>query len=163
MWENIAHSFSYLPPELATFLLAMTPYGELRLSIPVAYFFYDLPLWQTYWISVVGNMIPPLLIMWLAEPFNDYVKGRSGFWGKNWAITLNRVRSKFNKKYGRWGLLGLFLFVAIPLPTTGAWTGALIAFLFGFPVKKSLAIILAGVLTAGVAISIIVSTTYAIF
>lgn len=162
MFENFATALTSLPPTVATFLLAMTPYGELRLSIPIAYLVYDLPLWQSYIISVIGNMVPPLIIMLLAEPFNEFIKNRSGFFGAKWAITLNRVRTKFTHKYEKLGLVGLLLFVAVPLPTTGAWTAALIAFLFGFPFKKSLLMIFSGVLIAGLLISLIVALPTAI-
>jgi uncharacterized membrane protein len=153
MLDTLAH----ISPQLATILLAMTPYGELRLSLPVAYFFYDLPLWQSYFWSVLGNMVPPLVILLLADPFNNFVRGRSGFLGKKWAILLITVRQKFNKKYEKYGLIGLLLFVAIPLPTTGAWTASLIAFILGFPFKKSILAIFGGIIIAGAVISFVIT------
>jgi len=150
-------SLSNFSPQLSTFLLAMTPYGELRLSLPIAYFFYDLPIWQSYLWSVLGNMIPPLVILLLADPFNDFLRGRSGYLEKKWAILLITVRQKFNKKYEKYGLIGLLFLVAIPFPTTGAWTASLIAFILGFSFKKAFPVIFGGVIIAGLVVSFLIT------
>lgn len=148
MIQAIISFFSQFPPELATILLAMIPLGELRLALPVAVLAYKLPWWQAIFWSVLGNMVPVICILAFAGPFHRFVEIRSGFLGKHWAKALARAQAKFAGDYAKYGLLGLMIFIAVPLPMTGAWTGALAAFVFGIPIKKSWPYVLGGVVIA---------------
>ncbi|MDD4477186.1 MAG: small multi-drug export protein [Patescibacteria group bacterium] len=138
------------PPELATFFLAMIPIGELRLAIPVSIAAYHLAPWEAFVWSVAGNMVPVAFILFFAERFNKWVEKNSGFlFGKAWVRYLRRAQEKFAKDYEKYGLIGLAIFVGIPLPLTGAFTGALAAFVFGIPMRKAMPYIFAGVIMAG--------------
>lgn len=138
-----------MSPELQTLFLAITPFGELRLSIPVALEVFHLSLWSAWFWSVLGNMIPVAILLLVLNPLSVFltkhfrsVKRCLDWW-------LEHVRGKFQKKYLRWGILGLVIFVAIPLPMTGAWSGAVAAHLFGIPSRWSFWLILLGVMIAG--------------
>lgn len=136
--------------ELQTFFLAMLPLGELRASIPVALAVYNLNWFWALFISVLGNLVPPVLILlflsrvsaWLSKHFAVFEK----FF--NWLFT--RTRRDKAQKVAKYGPFALFLFTAIPLPFTGAWTAALVAFVFGVPIKKALPFIAGGIFIAGI-------------
>ncbi len=140
--------FQNVPPELATVLIAMIPIGELRGALPIALTSYGLPLVQAYLLAVIGNLIPVLFILWLIEPVSKFLR-RWKIWDKFFTWLFERTRKKFYTKHEKWGDAALILFVAIPLPVTGAWTGSLAAWLFGINKGKALGLITIGVLIAG--------------
>lgn len=149
----IVEAFSgKLPHELIIFLVSMIPILELRGSILAAGFM-NVSFLPTYIAAVIGNMLPiPFILLFIKKIFE---------WMKT-TKHLGKIANRFEKralskraqidKYGGWGL---FLFVAIPLPGTGAWTGALIAALLGMKPLKSLGWILLGVMTAGLVMSLL--------
>lgn len=150
MTQAIVAFFSSFPPEVATFLMAMTPVGELRLALPVALLGYHLSLAEAFYLAVIGNMIPPTIILLGAARFHKWIEKKSGFFAKGWVNYLAKVHKKFSGQYEKYGLLALALFVGIPLPMTGAWSGAIAAFLFGFSAKKAWPYIFVGVIISGV-------------
>ncbi|MFA6391757.1 MAG: small multi-drug export protein [Patescibacteria group bacterium] len=152
---DYAGLFNNISPEWATVLIAMLPIAELRASIPIALGVYDLPVLESYFLSVAGNIFPVIFILWLLEPFSRWLSAHSKFFKKFFDWLFLRTRKKFAAKYEKWGLLALAIFVAIPLPATGAWTGAIAAFLFGIPFKKSIVSITLGVMIAGVIVTLI--------
>lgn len=145
-----AHNVS---PQIINFIIAMVPLLELRGSILVAGSILHLPFVQTYITAVIGNMLPiPFILLFIEKIFAlmKKVKGIKKF--PEWIEAKAMKKSEQIEKYG---YLGLFLFVAIPLPGTGAWTGSLLAVLFGMKPKKSLLFIFLGVLTAGLIMSLV--------
>lgn len=159
MTNIIVSWFSSFTPEVATFLMSLTPFGELRLALPVALLAYHMPLAKAFYISVIGNMVPPTIILFFAAPFHKWIECQSGFWSKRWVNYLAKLQKKFSGKYQRYGLFALILFVGIPLPMTGAWSGAIAAFIFGLPPKKAwpyifVGVIMSGVITASVALGL---------
>lgn len=145
--------FEGIPKEVATVLTAMTPIGELRAALPIALTVYEMPLWQAYVLSVIGNMVPVALIIWFFDPIAEFLMKHSKFFKKFFEWLFERTRKKNREKFEKWGALALITFVAIPLPVTGAWTGSLAALLFGVPFKKAFPTILAGVMIAGVIVA----------
>lgn len=146
--------FKNFPPQLSALLIAMLPVGELRAAIPIALKYYKLSYFSAYFWSVIGNMIPAFLIIKYIGRISDYLSKKSKFFNKLFGWLFERTRKKFNHHYDKHGMLALALFVAVPLPATGAWTGSLAAWLFDLPPKKSLAYIFMGVLIAGVIVSL---------
>jgi len=147
--------FQNFPPEIATLLIAMLPIAELRAAIPVALIGFDMPVWSSYLWAVIGNLIPAILLLWLLEPVSKWLMDHSRVFNNffNWVFT--RTRKKFTSKAAKYGtFITLVLFVAIPLPITGAWTGTAAAFLFGIPFKKSFTAIVIGVLIAGMVVTL---------
>lgn len=137
---------------LTVLLIAMTPVMELRAAIPVGVAS-GLDLWLSIFVSVIGNIIPVPFIILFIEKIFEWMN-RYDFFKK----IVGKMEEKVDKKrdvvdkYGYWGL---FLFVAIPLPGTGAWTGSLVAALLKMKVKKSFLYIVLGVVSAAIIVSLI--------
>ena len=139
------------PPWLCTLIISMIPIIELRGAIPVAIFALGMPWYWAFLISIVGNIIPIPFIIWFIRPIFNWLK-RFKFFAKiiSWQEKkVEKNAEKVNKNVKR----GLFAFVAIPLPGTGAWTGSMIASFLNFDNKKAFWPIALGVLTAGVIIT----------
>lgn len=139
----IATWFAGLPPELPVFIVAALPIGELRAAIPLGVFL-GLSVWAAVFWSLLGNALPILLIYAFGNTWLYLVEREKGFFHRLTDRVLKRTHNAFAGHYGKWGLLALTIFVAIPLPLTGAWTGALAAFLFGIPFKKAFPLIFLG-------------------
>jgi uncharacterized membrane protein len=140
---------------LKLLLTAMTPIGELRAAIPIGLTAFNLGVIETYIISVIGNMIPILFIIFLLEPTSNFLSKHFKFfkWFFNWLF--EHTRKRHSHKFEVLEEITLVMFVAIPLPVTGAWSGALASFVFGIPPKKSLPLIFLGVLIAGIIVTLI--------
>ncbi|MFH1401845.1 MAG: small multi-drug export protein [Parcubacteria group bacterium] len=149
-------------PELQTFFLAMTPIGELRISIPTALTIFHLDVIRAYLFSVLGNLVPVVFLLFFLEPIAKWLSSRFSFLKRIFDWLFSRTRRKYGFKIEKYGYPALALFVAIPLPFTGAWTGSLIAFLFGISFKKAFSAISLGVLAAGGIVSFMVLTGLAI-
>ncbi len=134
-------------------LVSMVPMIELRASIPMGCGL-GLPAWQVYIAAVVGNMLPvPFIVLFIRRIFEFLRK----HWSKlNGLIDKIEARAlKKSDKVRQFEILGLMLFVAIPLPGTGAWTGSLIAALLDIRLKRSIPTIFLGVLIAGAVVTAI--------
>jgi uncharacterized membrane protein len=143
-----------MPPELTTFFIAMSPIVKLRGSIPIAIGIYKLPIWSAYLFSVLGNLLPLLLIVWLAEPVSRFFSHRFYFLNRllNWI--LGHTRNAHHQKVARWGKeLSVFILTATPIPFIGGWTGAIAAFVFGVPAKRATVLVILGALTAGLIVT----------
>ncbi|MBN1620944.1 small multi-drug export protein [candidate division WOR-3 bacterium] len=137
-----------IPPDLIVFLISILPIFELRGGIPVGILTLGLPYWRVYLAAVAGNMIPVLPILLFTGAVAKFLsKNKKLEKIINWWFAKTKKRSASVEKYKS---LGLMLFVAIPLPITGAWTGALAAFLAGISVRHSFLAILFGVASAGI-------------
>lgn len=103
----------------------------------------------SYLVCVVGNLVPVPFLILFVRPIFEWMKRNSRLLGRI-AEKLEKKAANKADKIKKYEMLGLFLFVAIPLPGTGAWTGSLIAAVLGMRIKDSLPMIALGVLTAGV-------------
>ena len=138
---------------LLTIIISMVPIIELRGAIPIAVFSFHLTYFEAFLLGVIGNCIPIFFIV-------KYIKPLFNFFGrfKPFKIIIDFATEKANKKIAENPKLqtatffALYLFVAIPLPVTGAWTGSLIANFLDLPPKKAFLPLALGVLTAGVII-----------
>ncbi len=128
----------------------MLPVSELRGAIPLAIGVYNLNPVETYFIAVIGNIIPVIFILKYIDSVSKYLMSRSKFFNKFFTYLFEHTRKKHNGKFEKWGALALITFVAIPLPITGGWSGAIAAFVFGIPFKKALPLISFGIMIAGV-------------
>ena len=147
MQELILAHLQHLSPELATVIVAMLPIFELRGAIPLALGVFGLSVWQAYFWAVLGNIIPVIPLLLFLGPVSEYLR-RFTIFDRffNWLFARTRRRSELVE---RLEVVGLLLFVAVPLPITGAWTGTAAAFLFGIPFKHALPAIILGVMIAG--------------
>lgn len=138
---------------LATFLVSMLPVVELRGAIPIGVGL-GLPLWQAVLVSIVGNILPAPFIIAFVRTVLDWLRGRSDRARRvaEWLEAKGSSKKAEQIRQGQfWGLL---FFVGIPLPGTGAWTGALIAALLNMRMKRALPPIILGVLLAAVLVSL---------
>jgi uncharacterized membrane protein len=130
---------------------AASPILELRGAIPIAIGRYHFTWFYAYVFSVIGNVLPvPFLLGFLEAIIAGLSKVRFLDRLIQWFLSMTRRRGKIVERYER---IGLALFVAIPLPITGAWTGSLLAVLMGLRFKYALISIIAGVLIAGVIVT----------
>ena len=131
---------------LWVFLISMVPIIELRGAIPVGAVM-ELPFWLNYILCVVGNFLPvPFILLFIRKILNwmKTVKRLDKI-----ALWVEEKAQKHSAKVMKGVALGLFLFVAIPLPGTGAWTGSLVAALFDMRMRYALPAIFLGVCVAG--------------
>ena len=149
----LTNYFSQIPPETATVIIAMLPVSKLRGAIPMAIGVYHLPPATAYFLSIIGNIIPVIFILWLIEPVSKFLMKRIKLCRRFFTWLFERTRANHNHKFEKWGSLALITFVAIPLPMTGGWSGALAAFVFGVPFKKALPLIFLGIMIAGVIVT----------
>ncbi|MCM8787075.1 MAG: small multi-drug export protein [Candidatus Omnitrophica bacterium] len=143
----------FFSKEVAIILIAALPIFELRLALPLAILKFNIPLFKAILLCLIGNMLPviPFLIFlnWAVDRLeNIKIIGRF----LKWWFSIAEKRSKIVQLYG---FLGLIVFVAIPFPGTGAWTGCLVAKLFNFTIKKAFLAIFLGVLGAAIVVSLI--------
>lgn len=139
---------------LYVFVISMVPIIELRGAIPVGYGL-GLPFFINYIICCIGNLIPvPFILLFIKWLLNFMSSSKIGFFNKTANFVLKKADKNKGKitKYATWGL---FLFVAIPLPGTGAWTGALVASLLDMKRSRTMLSITAGVIAAGLIMSLI--------
>ena len=147
MIELIEGYFAGINKLLAVFIVSMMPVVELRGAIPFGVTL-GLDWREVYLISVIGNIIPVPFIILFFRPLIEYFE-KTKLFGKIASKLKKRTKSKM-EGLNKYKMFGLFLFVAIPLPGTGAWTGAAIAALLKMRIKHSFFPILLGVLVAGI-------------
>jgi uncharacterized membrane protein len=136
---------------IIVFLISMVPIIELRGAIPYAVGF-ELPIWPSCLVAVLGNMLPVPFIFLFARRILEWGKDKKvigGFF--RWCLEKgDKARVKLESKAGRGLYIALLLFVGIPLPGTGAWTGTLAASFLNMDFKKSVIYVMLGIVLAGV-------------
>ena len=157
--EALVHWFSqnlsqYISPEGGVFIISMIPILELRGGILAAGpAFLNIPTWRAIPICLVGNLIPIPFILLLIRHVLEWMKKVPCFRGI--ALWLERKAMSKKGQIEKYEFWGLMLFVGIPLPGTGAWTGALVASLLHMKFGKAFGAILAGIALATVIMSIL--------
>ena len=146
--ENLGGKVS---KELIVFVISMIPILELRGSILAAGFL-NMEFLSTFIVAVIGNMLPIPFILLFIDKIFDWLKKTKL---KNMVEKLEKRALSKSGQIQKYGKVGLFLFVAIPLPGTGAWTGALAASLLRMKPKESIFPIFMGVVTAGLIMSLL--------
>ena len=135
-------------PELCVFFCSMLPIIECRGAIPLGCFALKLPWWQNFLLAAAGNILPaPFILLFIRAILRWMANCRVKLFNRI-AGWLNRKVEKHKgtiEKYSYWGVM---IFVAVPLPGTGAWTGSLIAAMLGMDWKKSSLAAVLGVLIA---------------
>lgn len=141
-----------IPSQLIVFIVSMIPILELRGSILAAGFM-DVSFLETYIVAVIGNLLPIPLILIFIKKILDWMKTTNAF--SRIANGIEKRALSKREQIDKYGYFGLFLFVAIPLPGTGAWTGALLAVLLGMKGRKAFIPIALGVMAAGLVMSLL--------
>jgi uncharacterized membrane protein len=142
-----------IPRELIVIIISALPVLELRGALPVAIELLNMPWYWAFCLVVIGNLLPVPFILLCLEPLAKGIS-RVGIGKKlvDWVFQRTRRRGKIIERYER---IGLTLFVAIPLPFTGAWTGSIAAFLFGLKFYRSLLFIFFGIVIAGAIVTVL--------
>ncbi len=146
---------------LMIFFISMVPLIELRGAIPYAVAFIEagepLNLWVCYVVAIIGNMLPVPVIFFFARKVLEWGKDKP-YIGKFFTFCLEKGHKggeKLQAKAGRGLFLALLLFVGIPLPGTGAWTGTLAASILDMKFKESVIAVMLGVVLAGIIMGLV--------
>lgn len=143
---------SWLSPEIIIFLISLLPILELRGGL-IAAAILGVEWYVALPICIIGNVLPiPIVLIFIRKIF-DFIKKTNFLWMSKIVTKIDKKAQKKSKGVDAASFWGLFAFVAIPLPGTGAWTGALIANILNINKKKASITILLGVITAGLIMS----------
>jgi uncharacterized membrane protein len=137
--------------ELVVIIISALPILELRGALPLALNVFHFPWYYALPLAIIGNLLPVPIILLFLNTVSRYLS-KIKFFDRflHWLFEHTRQRGKFVEKYER---IGLALFVAIPLPVTGAWTGSLVAVLFDLKFRYAFLSILIGVCIAGIIVT----------
>lgn len=136
------------------FSVAMIPLIELRGAIPVGIGLYHITPLLVLAVAVIGNLVPVILILLYLERLTNWLRSKHILIDRFFSWLFAHTFHQHSAKFDRWGSLALLIFVAIPLPFTGAWTGALLAYLFGIKFKYAFLYITGGVILAGLIVTL---------
>ena len=149
--------FDTFPEWFQIFFGSMIPWIESRYVIPYALWEFNWELWQVFPLAILGNMLPIPFVLLFFKFVEKFLR-RFRFWTKVMDWLFKRTRERADGKIIKYEYLGLIMFVAVPLPFTGAWTGSLIAYLFDLKFSKSLLTILLGVIISATITVLLYST-----
>ena len=137
--------------ELVVLIISALPIFELRGALPVAINLFHFPWYYALPLAIIGNLLPVPVILLFLDAISRCLS-KVGFFNRflHWLFEHTRKRGRIIERYER---IGLALFVAIPLPVTGAWTGSLAAVLFGLKFKHAILSIFIGVFIAGIIVT----------
>lgn len=141
-----------LPPAVHVLVVAAIPIVELRGAIPLGVHL-GLPPLEALALALLGNLAPIPLVYYALLPVVGYLKRTRLF--RRAVVTYVSRTERRAENIKRYGLFGLVLFVAIPLPATGAWSGALAALLLGYSLRQTLLALTLGTIIAGVVVTIL--------
>lgn len=155
MKEHIIELLSSLPDSVATFLIAMIPITEIRASIPIAITVYEMNPFAALFYSVLGNIVAGAFVIFFVERILQSILDFSPFLNNLWQKYINRIHTNNRKKFEKWGSVILVTFVAIPLPMTGIFTGAVAASIFQIPFRKAWPLLALGSLISGIIVTLV--------
>lgn len=148
-----------LAEELITILLGMAPISEIRGAIPLGIFVFHFSPFKAYLLGLLGNALPVIPLLFFLGRTSDFLIHRFYFFNRFFTWLFEHTRRKHEDHFHcwKWAPLALFIFVAIPLPLTGAWSGVVAAFVFGIPIRRAALSIFLGIAAAG---AIVLGLTY---
>lgn len=149
MHEIVISWFADFPKELATFLIAAIPVTELRAALPLAYKVYGLSTFWAWFYSVAGTFFAMVIIVLLIDPVAKFLSKHIDLFKLFFDWLFEHTRKRAGSKMQRYGSWAIFILAATPIPFLGGMTGALAAFVFGVPLKKSLPLLLFGTMVSG--------------
>ena len=150
--ELLSYFFSLgFSKELVVLIISALPVVELRLALPVAIIGLEMPWYYALPLAIIGNLLPVPIILLFLDAISRWLS-KIGFFERflHWLFERTRKRGRVVERYER---IGLVLLVAIPLPFTGAWTGSLVAVLFGLRFRYAFLSIFIGVCIAGIIVT----------
>ncbi len=141
--------------EIITFILAMLPITELRGAIPYAILELKIEPIPAFISAVLGNILIAIIILKLLGPISKFLSKHSKFFKNFFEKLFKKTHSKHAHKFILYGEIFLVLFVMIPLPGSGAWTGSLVSFLLGLKFRTAFPLITLGVILSGIIVTLI--------
>lgn len=138
--------------ELLVFLASMMPIGELRAGIPLGLLL-GMPAEAAFFWAQLGNILAIMLILKVLGPISTWLMKHSKWCEKFFAKLFHHTRTKHSEKFEKLGSIFIVAIAAIPIPGTGGWTGALLAFLFELPYWKSIGLIFIGNIICGLLVT----------
>lgn len=149
--ESLVQSLNFLPPELVVIVVSALPILELRGGLPLAYLHFSFSLWKSSLLSIFGNLLPIFPMLILFQPVSNWLMRLKPYKRVyDWLYQRTLKKSSNVEKYGA---IGLMLFTALPLPTTGAYSACVAAIIFGISFRYAVLSIAAGVLVAAIIMS----------
>lgn len=139
---------------IGTIILGLAPISELRGAIPFAYL-RGYPLWESVLLGAGANLLVSPLVYIFLHHVHSFFYGKWHFYTKIFDATVARARRKLGHNVERFGMWGIMLFVGIPLPVTGAWTGTLGAWVLGLDKRHSMLAVSAGVVMSATIVSLL--------
>ena len=146
-----------MPRELIVLLLAAFPIIEMRGAMPVGKLL-GLPLEANFFWSIAGCILPVFFILKFLDPVSKFLMKHSRWFNKFLNGIFAKTRSRHSKRFEEVGAIVLILATAIPLPGFGAWTGALIAYLFNVPYWKAISLIFIGVICMAIFLALTIES-----
>ncbi|MCA1031882.1 small multi-drug export protein [Bacillus timonensis] len=150
--EYIIHNLDFLPPELIVIIVSAMPILELRGGLPLAYLHYDFSLVKSSILSVFGNILPIIPLLLLFQPISKWLLRYK--WYKKMYDWLYHRTLKKSTSVEKYGAIGLMLFTALPLPTTGAYSACVAASIFAIRFRYAFLSISAGVIVAALIVGL---------
>ena len=150
--EIFGASLSVGTQKLLIVAVSMLPVIELKGTIPIA-IAWGIPKMTSFILAYIGSCLPVIPLLFLLRPIIKWMYSKKAFKGfANWIESRSKNKGQLIYDYR---YIGLFLFVAIPLPTTGVWTGSIVASLLEMDIKKCIPLIFAGNLVAGIIVTLL--------
>jgi uncharacterized membrane protein len=149
--DILVEQFGFLPTELLVVLVSAVPIVELRGGIPLGVVL-GLSPWEALLFGIIGNLLPIVPILLLFRPISGWML-RFKWYQRLYDWLYNRTMKKSNN-VEKFGAIGLILFTAVPLPTTGAYSACLAAVLFFIPFRFAFFAVSAGVVIAGIVMTL---------
>ena len=140
---------------LITFIFSMTPVIELRGSIPYAILQADLSHMEAASISIFGGICTCFILLAILPGMVTFCEKKIPFMHRIMEKVFDKTRSKHSQKMEVVGDIALITIVSVPLPGTGAWTGSMLAYLFGVPYKRGVGLISIGVIISGISVTLL--------
>lgn len=160
MTEYLIKLMEWMPHELSSVLLASLPVTELRAALPIARFVFGLSAFESFAFTFIGNLIPIVLVYAFLPSLVSLAKHQFPVLDRKLFAWFDSLKRKYGDSYSKWGAFFLCIFVAIPLPGTGVWTGCVLAILFGIRRTLAISYIIAGLFIAGM---IVLALTEGVF
>ena len=151
-----------IPPEFIVFFSSMLPITELRGAIPLGFAIGLSPETTFFW-ALIGNILPCFFILWILGPISKFLMRHSQFFKSFFTKLFNKTKIKHEETLIKYGAIFLIIFVAIPLPGSGGWTGSLLAFLFGIKYWKAMGYIATGLTIAALIITLSINGFVGLF
>ncbi|HIP50226.1 MAG TPA: ligand-binding protein SH3 [Candidatus Pacebacteria bacterium] len=155
MKEKVIEVFSVFSDSVATVLIAMIPITELRASIPIAITQFGMSPIVAMGYSILGNVIAGALVLFFVEHILHLFLVQSKVLESLWQKYINRIHKNNKEKFEKWGSVMLVAFVAIPLPMTGIFTGAVAASIFQIPFRQAFPLLSIGSVISGIIVTLI--------